>query len=205
MRGASWCGRPCGVAAGFEFGSRAGGRRGLRRDQLGDRVRIVGVGRPGFRFLMFDNLGDQVGLRLLGRGFHGRGLLRPLGRARQVGELRRRGRLGFLRRGRLGFLRRRRLGFPRRLRRVGGAQVGRRLWRLRRRGRRWLGSRRGRRLRRGLGGLLAVHDLVELRVRNRLDRNRFLAVIEFRRRREAEDQEQQEGAMKRARDRPARI
>ena len=202
MRGASWCGRPCGVAAAFELGSGAGGRRGLRRDQLGDRVRIVGVGRLGFDVLLFDRLGDQVRLRLLGCGLWGGGRLRPLRRRGEVGQFRRRGRLRFRARRGFGLWRRRRLRFLRRLRRVGGAQFGRRLWR---RGQRWLGSRRGRRLRRRLGGLLAVHDLVELRVRNRLDRNRFLAVIEFRRRREPEDQEQQEGAMKRARDRPARI
>ena len=143
MRGASWCGRPCGVAA-EELAAVVDAGRPPLADQLGDRLGIVGAGRPRLGLdLGVDQFGDLVLLRLLRLGF-----LRPLGRRfadlrpdwrlRHVvgGGLRQRRGLGFRRGLRL---RRRRLGARRRRggggRLLGRAEIGRRFrrrWRRRR-------------------------------------------------------------------------
>ena len=107
MRGASWCGRPCGVAA-EELAAVVDAGRPALADQLGDRLGIVGAGRLRLGLgLGVDQFGDPVRLRLLRLG-----LLRPLGRRfadlrpdwrlRRVvgGGLRRRRGLGFRRRAR---------------------------------------------------------------------------------------------------------
>ena len=205
MRGASWCGRPCGVAAGASDSlAAARGGRGFGRDQLGDGVRIVTLCRLGLGLVVLQRLGDRIDLRL------GCRLLRPF---RRLGHGL--GNIGLLfgwlgRRGRFRLRRRHGFGLGRRRRLLSCAQLGRGLGR---RGRRRLGlglrlrfgPRRGRRHGSGLGVLLAVHDLVELGLRDGLDRNRFLAVVEFARRCEPQDQEQHQGAMERARDRPGPI
>ena len=185
MRAACWSGSPCGVG---RAGRRRIGRGLGLPDQLGDGVGIVGLLRLG-RFVglgLLQELGDRVGLELV--------------RRRLLGLDRRRRRVLGDRFGR----RRRRRGLGRRKGRrlVGRLELGRRRGG-RRGGRRFdrgLARRRlGGRLLDRLGVALALHDLVELRRRDHVDRDGFARVLELGRGGETEDDERQQRGVERAR------